>query len=106
MLGISGIRSPSAAGASLRTLVPAPAAAARPHPDQEITAVAPAAPNERPRGHSQRPSAAFLAHLLATRAHEPQTRERRRAAPQIAQAAYRTAAHRPPPSGLLLRTSA
>lgn len=35
--------------------------------------------------------AAFLAHLIATKAHAPQTRERRRAEPSEAIAAYRTA---------------
>ncbi|MDO8878910.1 MAG: hypothetical protein Q7V40_22770 [Pseudolabrys sp.] len=34
--------------------------------------------------------AAFLAHLIATKAHAPQTRERRRAEPSEAIAAYRT----------------
>ena len=33
--------------------------------------------------------AAFLAHLIATKAHAPQTRERRRAEPSEAIAAYR-----------------
>jgi hypothetical protein len=36
--------------------------------------------------------AAFLAQLLATRDHHPQTRERRRAEPREALAAYRAAA--------------
>jgi hypothetical protein len=36
----------------------------------------------------QRNSAPFLAHLIATRHGHPQTRERRRAAPQEAAAAY------------------
>lgn len=35
--------------------------------------------------------AAFLAHLIATKAQAPQTRERRRAEPSEAIAAYRTA---------------
>lgn len=35
--------------------------------------------------------AAFLAHLIATKAYAPQTRERRRAEPSEAIAAYRTA---------------
>lgn len=35
--------------------------------------------------------AAFLAHLIATKAHAPQTRERRRAEPSEAIAAYRAA---------------
>lgn len=34
--------------------------------------------------------AAFLAHLIATKEHAPQTRERRRAEPSEAIAAYRT----------------
>lgn len=33
--------------------------------------------------------AAFLAHLIATKEHEPQTRARRRAEPDVAIAAYR-----------------
>jgi hypothetical protein len=36
--------------------------------------------------------AAFLAHLIATKGHAPQTRERRRAEPAEALAAYRTVA--------------
>jgi hypothetical protein len=36
----------------------------------------------------QRPDAAFLAHLIATKEHAPQTRERRRAEPQTAVAIY------------------
>jgi hypothetical protein len=36
----------------------------------------------------QRPDAAFLAHLIATKEHAPQTRERRRVAPQTAVAIY------------------
>ena len=35
--------------------------------------------------------AAFLAHLIATREHAPQTRERRRADPGVAISAYRSA---------------
>lgn len=34
--------------------------------------------------------AAFLAHLIATKEHAPQTRERRRAEPAVAIAAYQT----------------
>lgn len=36
----------------------------------------------------QRPDAAFLAHLIATKEHVPQTRERRRIEPQTAIAIY------------------
>jgi hypothetical protein len=39
---------------------------------------------------SQRPSAGFLAHMIATVAQLPQTRERRRAEPGDAIAAYRS----------------
>ena len=39
-----------------------------------------------------RGDAAFLAHLIATKAQAPQTRARRRASPQEAIAAYRAAA--------------
>lgn len=48
----------------------------------ETPAAAPAAPVYR--------QAAFLAHLIATKDHAPQTRERRRAEPLEAIAAYRT----------------
>lgn len=41
---------------------------------------------------SVHPQAAFLAHLIATKAQHPQTRARRRAEPQEALAAYRAVA--------------
>ena len=49
----------------------------------EAAEAAPAAPVYR--------EAAFLAHLIATREHAPQTRERRRAEPGEAISAYRAA---------------
>jgi hypothetical protein len=39
-------------------------------------------------GAMQRPTATFLAHLIAVKEHAPQTRERRRAEPHEAVAAY------------------
>ncbi|MDB5600061.1 MAG: hypothetical protein JWN71_2105 [Xanthobacteraceae bacterium] len=48
----------------------------------------PAQPAERYVPRHQRPDAAFLAHLIATKEHAPQTRERRRAEPQTAVAIY------------------
>jgi hypothetical protein len=39
-------------------------------------------------GATQRPTATFLAHLIAIASHAPQTRERRRAEPREAVAAY------------------
>jgi len=57
---------------------------------QAIVAVAPAAePQDAPSIYRQ---AAFLAHLLAMRGQHPQTRERRRAEPGVAIAAYRSTA--------------
>lgn len=52
-----------------------------------LVALAPAAPRRRA---TPRP-AAFLAHLIAVKQQHPQTRDRRRAAPAEALAAYRTA---------------
>lgn len=48
----------------------------------------PARPMQRPTDHSR---AAFLAQLIAIREHLPQTRERRRATPEEAVAAYAAA---------------
>lgn len=53
-----------------------------------VIAVAPPAPSERPTIHMRYPAAPFLAHLIATHMHAPQTRERRRAEPQDAIVAY------------------
>jgi hypothetical protein len=47
----------------------------------------------------------FLAHLIATAQHAPQTRERRRAEPEAANAAYATATARNAAAGRLLRGS-
>jgi hypothetical protein len=55
-----------------------------------LVPVAPAAPTERPLVLARRPAAPFLAHLIATRMQAPQTRERRRAEPEEAIAAYAT----------------
>jgi hypothetical protein len=55
-----------------------------------MVVTAPTAPASEPLT-SQR-QAAFLAHLIATKEHAPQTRERRRAEPEEAIAAYRAAA--------------
>jgi len=52
-----------------------------------LEAVIPA--SEAPTAH-QRPCAGFLAHLIATAGKLPQTRERRRAEPEEAIAAYRS----------------
>lgn len=59
-------------------------------PGKALIAIGPAADaNEPPSIYRQAP---FLAQLLATRDQHPQTRERRRAEPGVAIAAYRSAA--------------
>jgi hypothetical protein len=65
-----------AAPAEQRALVPVPA----------IT------PKESRSPYAGRPAAPFLAQLIATERGEPQTRERRRAKPEVAAQAYRAAA--------------
>lgn len=55
-----------------------------------LVVLTPAAAPSEPCGYRQ---AAFLAHLIATKEQVPQTRERRRAEPGEAIAAYRAAAN-------------
>jgi hypothetical protein len=57
-----------------------------------LTVIAASAPREVPPS-LPRGDAAFLAHLIATKAHAPQTREKRRAEPAEALAAYRAVAN-------------
>ena len=65
----------------------AEAASAEPADSRALVPLTPAAAaRETPYGHRQ---AAFLAQLLAIKDQHPQTRERRRAAPDEAIAAYR-----------------
>jgi hypothetical protein len=52
----------------------------------------PAVEDAYPHAHYSRPTAAFLAHLIATALQAPQTRQRRRAEPQDAAVLYATAA--------------
>ena len=57
-----------------------------------LVAVEPAAPHVGPRVLTRHPAAPFLAQLIATHLQLPQTRERRRAEPADAIAAYRSVA--------------
>ena len=57
-----------------------------------LVAVEPATPHAGPRTLTRHPAAPFLAQLIATHLQLPQTRERRRAEPAEAIAAYRSAA--------------
>ncbi len=59
-----------------------------------LIAVAPATRSEAVTGAAARPLAAFLAQLIATQTHAPQTRARRRAEPGDVMAVYTAAAGR------------
>jgi len=54
---------------------------------RDVVVIEPARPTSPPVSHS-RPQAAFVAHLIATAHQDPQTREKRRAAPQEASDRY------------------
>jgi hypothetical protein len=66
--------------------------AASPAQQRALVPVPAAAPSESQTPYAGRPAAPFLAQLIATERGEPQTRERRRAKPDAAAQAYRTAA--------------
>jgi hypothetical protein len=73
-----------------------------------VIAVEPATPTRTDRFFGfLRPNAAFIAQLIATREHLPQTRAHRRAAPAEAIDAYRTAERQPRllPAGRVLAVS-
>jgi hypothetical protein len=72
-------------GEAMRDAAPAPVGESR-----ALIALTPAAAACESTESYRQP--AFLAHLIATRDHSPQTRERRRAEPGEALAAYRAAA--------------
>lgn len=57
-------------------------------PGRALIAVEASAPSERICVPNRRPLAAFLAQLIATQTHAPQTRTRRRAEPDEATAVY------------------
>ena len=59
-----------------------------------LIAIEAPAPAERSFTHARRPAAPFLAQLIATQMHAPQTRARRRAEPQEAISAYAAMAAR------------
>ncbi|HXZ47201.1 MAG TPA: hypothetical protein VEH02_10785 [Pseudolabrys sp.] len=64
--------------------------ATSPNESRALVAVDPVAGS--PERHADHPHAPFVAHLLAMKAQHPQTRERRRAEPNEALAAYRATA--------------
>jgi hypothetical protein len=80
----TSLRADTSAGASSSA-----AAAEAPTESRALVAIAAAVPREPPLPYRHAP---FLAHLIATKEQLPQTRERRRASPQEAIAAYRAVA--------------
>jgi hypothetical protein len=83
----------------------------RPDPGQEIAvsnALVPVGPVNRDtawRPDASRPDCGFVAHLIATKAQAPQTRNRRRAEPTEAISAYVGLGQRPSPAGRVLSRS-
>jgi hypothetical protein len=77
-----------------RSASPSPRAEPRPAEPQTraLVAVEPPADSQVVNHESRRLSAAFVAHLIATAAHAPQTRELRRGTPRDASARYGAAA--------------
>ena len=61
-----------------------------------LIAVAAPVAGDRSLPLTRHPSAPFLAHLIATQQHAPQTRARRRATPEEATAAYQATSFRQP----------
>ena len=67
-----------------------PDAAAPEAPGRALMVVEAPRPSERAPQSTRHPSAAFVAHLIATRMQAPQTRARRRAEPEEAISVYRS----------------
>ena len=81
---IGAIKQGSSSGSG--RMPPEEAPAERPAESRALVALAPPSAPEPRAMHRQAP---FLAHLIATKAEHPQTRQRRRATPDEAIAAYR-----------------
>ena len=71
-----------------------------------LIAIAARAPSERSATTSRRPIAPFLAHLIATQTHTPQTRTRRRAELEEVLAVYGIVSVRPAKAGRRLAQNA
>jgi hypothetical protein len=103
MSPISGIRSSivTAVGRTPRDATPSSRDEARTESSRALIPLEPIAPSDTPL--RTRPQATYLAHLIATKDKLPQTRERRRADPQDAIAAYAAAGAAPAaPAGIRL----
>lgn len=73
--------------------------------NKALVPVAPAMSERETSAVQTRANADFIAHLIATAAHVPQTRERRRAEPADAVAAYQTLGQWPSETGRTLSRS-
>jgi hypothetical protein len=73
--------------------------------DNALVAVGPSMREPETAAAQMRARADFIAHLIATAAHLPQTRERRRAEPAEAVAAYQTLGQWPSEAGRTLAKS-
>jgi hypothetical protein len=91
MRPIGGVRGASKVGIGPTRDIPAATAEAALEPSRALIAVEAATPVHHAPSSGQRPYAGFLAQLIATAGQLPQTRERRRAEPEDAIAAYRSA---------------
>jgi hypothetical protein len=83
MIEFGGVRRRDVAGSARRASAGAKASESR-----DLVAIEPVAPRENVRMPGSRSSAAFLAHLIATDAGLPQTREKRRLGPEEATRLY------------------
>ncbi len=89
MIGFGGVRRSDVASRARRVSGPATTSIdKKPSECRELVAIEPVAPRENLRMPGNRSSAAFLAHLIATDAGLPQTREKRRRAPEEAARLY------------------
>ncbi len=85
---------PPLTGLNPRDAEPAPAPEKPKEPGTAMVIVTAPPTGEEPLLARRQTSAAYLAHLIATRNGAPQTRERRRAEPEEATAAYAAALER------------
>jgi hypothetical protein len=88
MRPVDGVR--AALGVRIGPARDTPPGADATEPSRALIPVDAAEPTREAPTSGQRPYAGFLAHLIATASQLPQTRERRRAEPQDAIAAYRS----------------
>jgi hypothetical protein len=89
--GIGGSAGPSFGSLLRHTSSSDPFSSATPRGGRALVPVRPVDRSENSPVLSQRPAATFLTHLIATEQREPQTRDRRRAEPFQAVAAYAAA---------------